>query len=129
MSRTAVPFLLLKVLDLLAHFLEHTLARQRGLAQLEVVGLARNRVHLSSELLQQEVERPPDRPPLVEHQRQLGQVRSAPGVGSPLQVSGGANDSRSGLLAAVLLCCSKRAPRGAWLGEIAGTQGGEMRPK
>src|ERR1051325_2460171 len=54
---TLTPFVLLKVLHLLAHLLEHALAGQRGLAQLQVVGLAGHRVHLAPELLQQEVER------------------------------------------------------------------------
>src|SRR5439155_3501552 len=89
-NRTAVPFTLLKILDLLAHLLQHALAGQRGLAQLEVVGLAGHRVHLTPQLLQQEVERAPDRPALVEHERQLGQVRAQPrqllgdvGLGGP----------------------------------------------
>src|ERR1043166_423865 len=73
---TATPLALLKVLHLLAHLLEHALAGQRGLAQLEVVGLAGHRVHLAAELLEQEVERPAHRAALVEHQRQLGQVRA-----------------------------------------------------
>src|SRR6185436_9287862 len=75
-KRTATPLGLLKVLHLLAHLLQHALAGQRGLAQLEVVGLAGHGVHLAPELLQQEVERAPDGPALVEHQRQLGQVRA-----------------------------------------------------
>src|SRR3989442_1674632 len=75
---TATPLLLLKVLDLLAHLLEHTLARQRGLAQLQVVGLAGHRVHLAAQLLEQEIQRAADGTALVEHQRQLGQVGAQP---------------------------------------------------
>src|SRR5690242_16228610 len=67
---------LLKVLHLLAHLLEHALAGQRRLAQLEVVGLAGHRVDLAPQLLQQEVERAAHGPTLVEHERQLGQVRA-----------------------------------------------------
>src|SRR5512145_1146558 len=78
MRRTAAPFLLFKVLDLLAHLLEDALARQRRLAQLEIVGLAGHGVHLTPELLQEEIERSPDWPALVEHERELGQVRPQP---------------------------------------------------
>src|SRR2546423_15152143 len=77
-NRTAVPFTLLKILDLLAHLLQHALAGQRGLAQLEVVGLAGHRVHLTPQLLQQEVDRPPDRPPPAEPERQPGPVPAPP---------------------------------------------------
>src|SRR6267142_2606047 len=75
---TATPLALLKILDLFAHLLQHALAGQRGLAQLEVVGLAGDRVHLAAELLEQEVERAAHRAALVEHERQLGQVRAQP---------------------------------------------------
>src|SRR3989442_76595 len=75
---TATPLLLLKVLDLLAHLLEHTLARQRGLAQLQVVGLAGHRVHLATQLLEQEIQRAADGAAVVQHQRQLGQVGAQP---------------------------------------------------
>src|SRR5215470_18472625 len=67
--RMAAPLALLKILDLLAHLLQHALAGERGLAQLQVVGLARHRVHLAAQLLQQKVQRPPHRTTLVEHQR------------------------------------------------------------
>src|SRR5919108_2765 len=50
---TALPLALLKVLDLFAHLLQHALAGQRGLAQLEIVRLARHRVHLAPQLLEQ----------------------------------------------------------------------------
>src|SRR5688572_19745522 len=73
---TAAPLRLLKILHLLPHLLQHALAGQRRLAQLEVVGLAGDRVDLAAELLQQEVERPPHRAALVEHERQLGEVRA-----------------------------------------------------
>src|SRR5438445_12053467 len=73
--RRTAPFLLLTILDLLAHLLQHALAGQRGLAQLQVVGLAGDRVHLPPQLLQQEIEASTDRTVLVEHQGQLGQVR------------------------------------------------------
>src|SRR5437762_5081025 len=76
--RTVTPLALLKVLDLLAHLLQHALAGQCGLAQLEVVSLAGHRVHLAPELLQQEVERASHRSALVEDQRQLGQMRAQP---------------------------------------------------
>src|SRR6185503_16798803 len=75
-SRTAAPFLLLKILDLFAHLLEHALAGQRRLAELQVVGLAGHGVHLTTELLQEEIERAADRPALVEHEGQLGEVRA-----------------------------------------------------
>src|SRR5882724_8775933 len=75
MRRKAAPFIrLLKILYLLAHLLEDALARQRRLAQLQVVGLAGHGVHLTAELLQQEVQRPPDRASLVQREPQLGQV-------------------------------------------------------
>src|SRR5689334_24851815 len=76
MRWSEAPLVLLKVLDLFAHLLEDALAGQRRLAQLQVVGLACHRVHLAAELLQQEVQRSPDRPSLVQHQRQLGEVRA-----------------------------------------------------
>src|SRR6185369_4958240 len=74
-SRTAAPFLLLKILDLFAHLLEHALARQRRLAQLQVVGLAGHGVHLPTQLLEEKIERATDRAALVENEGQLGQVR------------------------------------------------------
>src|SRR5574341_2402643 len=52
------PFPLLKILRLLAHLLDRALRRERRLADLEVVRLRRDRVDLSVELLDQEVERP-----------------------------------------------------------------------
>src|SRR5262245_23721225 len=55
--RMAAPLVLLKILDLFAHLLQHALAGQRGLAQLQVVGLACHRVHFAAQLLQQEVQR------------------------------------------------------------------------
>src|SRR5919106_3944731 len=51
--RMAAPFVpLLKILDLFAHLLEHALAGQGGLAQLQVVGLAGDGVHLPTQLLE-----------------------------------------------------------------------------
>src|ERR1700752_642070 len=79
MRRVAAPLFLLKILDLLAHLLQHALAGQRGLAQLQVVGLAGYRVHLATQLLQQEIQRSPHRTALVEHQRPLGQMRAQAG--------------------------------------------------
>src|SRR4029453_9219330 len=74
--RRTVPFRLFKILDLLAHLLEDALARQRRLAELQIVGLAGHGVDLAAQLLEQEVQRPPDRPALVEDEGQLGQVRA-----------------------------------------------------
>src|SRR5919108_5651932 len=131
---TALPLALLKVLDLFAHLLQHALAGQRGLAQLEIVRLARHRVHLAPQLLEQEVEPPPHRPALVQHERQLGQVRAQPcqllgdvglvgphrGLGEdPRLVDGGATEQRADPLAQALLAPAgaDRRPRGPGLPE------------
>src|SRR5882672_8459326 len=69
---------LLKILHLLADLLQDALGGQRGLAHLQVVGLRGHRVHLTVQLLDQEVERPADGPALVEQQRELREVRAQP---------------------------------------------------
>src|SRR5688500_17314293 len=79
-SRGAAPFgvRLLKILHLLANLLEHALGGQRRLAELEIVGLRADGVHLAVELLDQEVERASHRPALVESQAEFGQMRAQP---------------------------------------------------
>src|SRR6266850_857835 len=69
---------LFKVLRLFTHLLDDALGGERRLAQLEVVRLRRDRVHLSIQLLDQEVQRPADRASPVQEQDQLLEVRAQP---------------------------------------------------
>src|SRR5437870_1708051 len=69
---------LFKILSLLAHLLDDPLGGERGLTELEVVRLRRDRVDLAIQLLDQEVQCPTGRAALVEEHRELLEVRAEP---------------------------------------------------
>src|SRR6185295_13421710 len=65
-SPAAAPRPSFEILRLLAQLREQRFGGDHGLGDLEVVGFGSHRVHLAVRLLEEEVERSPDQPPIAE---------------------------------------------------------------